>query len=922
MQTRQKKVKFSKGQISPELVERTDLDLLNSSAQKMENVVSTIYGGVRTRRGTKYIDIYTGATITPSGVTSDLGGNTSDIITLTPYTSAVLSNNKLIAKIEYAETLTGNNVISIKNIKGIKNPITITPTVNLLAGHYELILVGGGSGGASGKNPLGSATYACSGSSGAYFHGVVNIDDGSYNISIGAGGNGATSESTAVSSGSGGDSSALGVIAGGGKSSTVQTPGAAGTVNTSSADIVTIYESVNGIKGSGGQYSGSYKIFSGGASVYNGYGRGGDAGRSGVAIAYNGSSGYAEINAIPMILPIKVEVSDDDVTYDTIGVFNISEVGQDLIFNTDFSFRYIKVSIDDEASYQFKLYLDYISVTNENLTVTSERKLKDFIFNNEQKYLLALSEGLIDIYKDDSKVASVTATGLQKEYLSTIKTTSKDDTIIFTHPLMHPKQLQRQSDGSFVWGDFAYNNIPYYAFEGETRTTKTVSITPSAEEGAIKITAASSIFDATWVGQKIDGNGGIARITEYVSDTVVNAVTQIPFYTNDAIASWDKISGYEPVWSATRGYPRTCLFAQERLFFGGSKSLPSTIWASRINDINNFKNSGNYDNDSINIELLTNEVIVNLLENRGVHIFTSGQEWSIPEDSITPNAIRAAKNTQNGSLDTVVPGVIGGVAIFIEKNGKSLLSYIYDYNQAAYTTDNISLFSSLIQAPVDLSVETNSNRDKGDFIFLVLSDGKMLTGCISIQQDIRSISQFITEGVIKSVCSLGGDTYILVERNGADFLEKIEDVMTDSTLIRFVNSDVIDNLYQFEGKEVIVYDDSLTIYGRGIVSNGALGLFKNPNKNIMVGLAFYYDLESNPIAINQETATCKKRISKATIACKDTQEITFNGQTKKRSNNYEFFACSKYDNDIRFNIIGSFYPIDVLSITLDINYEG
>ena len=116
MQTRQKKVKFSKGQISPELVERTDLDLLNSSAQKMENVVSTIYGGVRTRRGTKYIDIYTGATITPSGVTSDLGGNTSDIITLTPYTSAVLSNNKLIAKIDYGETLTGNNVISIKNL--------------------------------------------------------------------------------------------------------------------------------------------------------------------------------------------------------------------------------------------------------------------------------------------------------------------------------------------------------------------------------------------------------------------------------------------------------------------------------------------------------------------------------------------------------------------------------------------------------------------------------------------------------------------------------------------------------------------------------------------------------------------------------------------------------------------------------------
>ena len=52
----QKKIKFSKGQISPNLIERTDLDMYNSSAQKMENVVSTIYGGVKTRRGTSFVD--------------------------------------------------------------------------------------------------------------------------------------------------------------------------------------------------------------------------------------------------------------------------------------------------------------------------------------------------------------------------------------------------------------------------------------------------------------------------------------------------------------------------------------------------------------------------------------------------------------------------------------------------------------------------------------------------------------------------------------------------------------------------------------------------------------------------------------------------------------------------------------------------
>ena len=37
---------------------------------------------------------------------------------------------------------------------------------------------------------------------------------------------------------------------------------------------------------------------------------------------------------------------------------------------------------------------------------------------------------------------------------------------------------------------------------------------------------------------------------------------------------------------------------------------------------------------------------------------------------------------------------------------------------------------------------------------------------------------------------------------------------------------------------------------------------------------------------------------------------------------YKFYNCTKYDNDVRFKIAGEFYPINVMSVTLDINYEG
>ena len=52
MNTKQKKIKFSKGQISDKLLERTDLDILDSSASEITNFVSTPYGSIQTREGT------------------------------------------------------------------------------------------------------------------------------------------------------------------------------------------------------------------------------------------------------------------------------------------------------------------------------------------------------------------------------------------------------------------------------------------------------------------------------------------------------------------------------------------------------------------------------------------------------------------------------------------------------------------------------------------------------------------------------------------------------------------------------------------------------------------------------------------------------------------------------------------------------
>ena len=961
----QKKVKFSKGQIAPELVERTDLDIYDSSAQEITNLTSTVYGGLRTRRGTRYISDIHSKTETGT-VTNNIGGSTSAIQDIgTAYESGDISTTRDLIDIDYGAVIPSAQFV-IKDLKtqfltvvNTSSDTTYTvPTgverlsVDCVAsrGMNNGSLLGGNGGRvecnlAVEENQLlyitvGTIPTAISAPS--YNASDIRIGGNTYSdrVIVAGGGGNASSLSTGGAGGGlvGGDASSNGAgYAGPGLGGT-QSAGGTGGAGWSGGQghhhdggqgqfglggdgsYETVREGPSGAGGAGwyggGGGAGSYNK----AGSFTAGGGGGSSYTSGLCTSVRHTQGYRDTTGYVKIgldsLKIDIQTSQDGITYTTATSYNIGESAEDISVILE-DFRYVRIALDSPAGLDLTghIMFNYVRLIS---NLAGNIKLIPYKFNNEQEYIIMLSENRIEIYSNDVLVQEITTTGLSDDYVKDIKYTSKDDTIILTHKDMPPKQLQRTNSG-WVLSDFPYTNTPFYAFNGETTTAKSVSITPSDVEGAIKITATSSVFDATNVGQFIDGNGGRLRITEYISGTVVNGVTVIPFYTKDAITSWNLISGYEAVWSATRGYPRTCLFAQQRLWFGGSRDLPSHLWASRVNDYNNFKNAGNYANDSIDVTLLTNNPILNLVEQRGIHIFTAGEEWTAAETSLTPNDISIKCNTKNGSL-SIEPVVINGAVMYIEKNGKSLLGYVYNYEQASFVSDNMSILSNLIVSPTDMSVETNSNTDRGDFLFIVLADGTMLTACIALRENIFSISRFVTNGKIKDVCCLTSDTYVAVERNGYLYLEKLTFDKTDFTKTFYVNGDKINNMSEYDNYNIYLsHDDKIDVY---FVHNGQVELNEPYTGYMTAGIAFPYRLESNPISINNKTMTCKKRISKATVYCKDTEQLEFNGQKKKDRDTYEFYACTPYKDDVRFIINGEYYPVNILSVTLNLNYEG
>jgi hypothetical protein len=608
----------------------------------------------------------------------------------------------------------------------------------------------------------------------------------------------------------------------------------------------------------------------------------------------------------------------------------INTSSKDISLSWEGNYRYICVQVKDNytaLNYPFKMQLRKIQGIKRDDSQDYGR-MYSFVYNNDQKYLFLFSAGSIKIYKDDEVIQTVYYSDITNDILKEMKVAYKDDTIVMTHPELRTKQLQRQSDGTWQLSDFPFKNIPVYAFNGETEINHTYRIKPSGTEGVIKIEmeSSASIFDDTWVGQIIDGGGGRARITEVVDAKTLSCVTIIPFYTTDTINKWKEIRGYEPVWSDTRGYPGTCLFAQQRLWFGGSKFLPAHIWASRIDDYNNFKNSANSDNDAIDVTMLTNEKIINLVECRGIHVFTSGDEWTAAESSLTPDMFTISKNSSNGSYPGLDAIILNGVVCYVEKNGRSLLSYVYNYEQASYQSDNMSIMTNLINAPARIGCVVNSSVDKGDFLYVVKKDGTMLVACVSIPQHIFSVSEYETDGDVKDVCTLEEDVYLVVKRGSNLYLEKVSEDKVDHALdLTVTNPDNITTSEQaFLMKDVFLYNDTFEVGPCRVTYDGhVITRTIVPEGQYRVGLPYDYELESNPININGKTTNINKRISHATITCKDTMFMEFCGQKKTEKDDvFDFYSCTKYDNDVRFNIKGTFYPIYILSVLLNINYEG
>ena len=530
-------------------------------------------------------------------------------------------------------------------------------------------------------------------------------------------------------------------------------------------------------------------------------------------------------------------------------------------------------------------------------------RLVAFEFSTSDSYMLCFTHNRMHVYKNGALITNINGSGnsyldtsgvsLSSARLANMCWTQSADTLIVVHEDLAPIKIVRGgTDATWTASAISFDSIPKYAFTLSV-SNPAGTLTPSAVSGKVTLTVSSSVFSSGSVGQYVNVvPQGRAKIVQYTSGTVVNAITEFPFFNTSAVASgsWELESGYENVWSAGKGWPRTVTFHQGRLYFGGSKSRPSTVWGSKVGIFFDFEGTEGLDDDSVEATLDTNtfNAITDIISGRDLMIFTTGGEFYVPQqglEPITPTSFFVSTTGRAGSKQGIRVQQLESGVLFIQRQGKILSEIAYSDTQLTYLTSKISLLSGhLLKNPTRMALRRAVDTDENDLLLITnATDGTIAAYSIMRSQNVIAPSEFVTAG--GEFLDVGVDIttiYTVVKRTISGtaqyYVERFDPtLLTDSAVTGGVASTA--SMSHVVGKEVNVLLDGIVQANQTVPGGGTVTFPRASASSYQVGLPIVVQATTMPIDLKIQSGTrlgFKKRIVEVNALVYETQNMVIN----------------------------------------------
>jgi len=571
--------------------------------------------------------------------------------------------------------------------------------------------------------------------------------------------------------------------------------------------------------------------------------------------------------------------------------------------NVDYKyFRIVRENDTGNISHSVKLSEFNILYYTAN---ASDVKTFDFSIEHDKHYLCVVtggeettpSYGNMALYRITDQTATYIPLAnlplpFKSSEVATVRDVQTENVMLMFHEDHHPKRIINTGGDVFTIDDIPFLNVPQYDYDDASSPTptsyvttmtllhfdagdrfqidvegvlsKNITLTQSASSSSANIEKnlqEMPIFGDTGVSVTSSNNanftitvsGESAKSFELWSGFATSEIggtnNEIEFALNT-----QGVPRKEDVWSATRGYPKTAAFYAGRLWLGGTKSKLQSLFASRSGSFFDFYTEEGDDDEGIFTTISSRQLteIIDINPDRGLQVFTAGAEFIVKGN--TPSDITIEAQTQHGASFLEVKSV-DGATLFVDQNGKTLRSYLYNYNEDAYNSTDISVLSSqLINNPVDLGALTGSLSEDANWIFIVNQDGTSAILNTLRTQDINGFTKWIngdtgTEYPIQTVSvSVVNNDLFLVNKRTTDTtttytIEKWDfDYLLDSAIKRTTSSSIINNnLYlttpigacHLDGQTVSVVARGNTLPKR-VVQAGGFIVLTNAEKSFIL----------------------------------------------------------------------------------------
>lgn len=594
-----------------------------------------------------------------------------------------------------------------------------------------------------------------------------------------------------------------------------------------------------------------------------------------------------------------LQVSTDNSAWVTVGTaIELTTTAKDFTRRVHGSYRYARLARIGSTD----LGSATVSITSLEIATesgTSNTRCIDFEFNVDQTYKMVVSDKNIAIYQGTTYLIDIYVAELTSDRLPAIDWESDADTLLIFHgDVLTITLLRNGANDVWALGTVTYTNTPFHAFNGPSFSTPAGSITASADNGRIKVTGSGTSFTSAYVGQYINfiaaGEFGRIRIVSVDSATILtgDVVEDLSSTSSVASGSWQFESGYEAIWSVSRGYPRHGRFYQGRLWVDGGKSRPSVGYGSVVNDFFNFNFGTALDDQAIGPLTGGFNDIEAIYPGRNLMFFTSGGEYIIPQtfgDPITPQTAVFTRQSSIGSETGFRPQEVEGGVLYIQREGASVQEFIYDDTQQAFSNNFVSLLSShLIRNPVDFALRKATSTEEGAYLLLVKADGNLTIANVLRSQGITSFVEARTQGNFKNCGVDVADMYFIVEReidgNTVNWLERFNNNHYMDASVRLTTglpTDTVNNLDHLEGEECRVLADG-SLLENETVSGGSITVDRQAEESLEVGLNFtplVTDLPASQTFGAQATLMgMKTNISEISLRLSETAGILVNGK--------------------------------------------